>query len=180
VINRPRISPTSRFWSLARAHLLFIAVAAGCVDSPVAPTASAAPIASAPLATVPFKGQGTGQDVSVSFEADGIYIVANASGTATGVGYFTERLDYVLGYDLVNFGGTGMITAADGAQLFISFTGAIPGFADQVFPLPYTVQYSITGGTGRLSGSQGQGTIDGTDFGGGSFAFSFTGSRTIP
>jgi hypothetical protein len=93
------------------------------------------------------------------------------------VGAFTERLDYVLAYDLVNFAGGATITAADGAKLFIEFTGAIPGFEQQVFPLPYSATYTITGGTGRLAGSSGGGTISGTDFGAGAFAFTFDGHR---
>ena len=161
-----------------------------CGESPMAATAataasetSAAVRGTDPRAdhrvTVPFRGRGAGQDSSITLEATGIRIVAFASGTATGVGRFTERLDYVLSYDLVNFAGTATITAANGSQLFLEFTGAIPGFDLQVFPLPYTAAYSITGGTGRLAGSTGAGTLRGIDYGGGAFAFFFTGERTF-
>jgi hypothetical protein len=40
------------------------------------------------------------------------------------------------------------------------------------------VDYTITGGTGRLTGSGGSGTLNGIDYGAGAFSFTFTGSRT--
>ncbi|MCC7003693.1 MAG: hypothetical protein IT357_16160 [Gemmatimonadaceae bacterium] len=161
-----------------RARVLgFALLATGCVDTPVAPIAAA--VESSALARgavgVPFRGRGEGQDVSIAFEAAGIRIIADATGNATHVGRFTERLDYVLSYDLVHFAGAATITAADGATLRIEFTGEIPGFAEQVFPLPYTSTYSIVGGTGRLSGSTGSGSLRGIDFGGGAFSFAFDG-----
>ena len=128
--------------------------------------------------SAPFKGQGTGVDQSVTFEATGIHIIALAEGTATGTGRFTEVLDYSLAYDFVNFAGGAVITAADGSTISISFTGAIPGFANQVFPLPYSADYTITGGTGRFTGSRGSGRLDGIDHGAGAFEFTFGGSRT--
>lgn len=129
--------------------------------------------------TVPFKGQATGQDLSVSFEATGIHIVAQASGTGTGLGRFVETLDYILSYDLVHFSGSASITAADGSQVFLEFEGEIPGFADQVFPLPYSGNFVLTGGTGRFQGVGGSGTLDGIDYGGGLFSLGFSGSRTV-
>lgn len=152
-------------------------LATGCADSPVAPIAAAIEVSGLARDAVgtPFSGRGDGQDVSIAFEAEGIRIIADATGHATHVGRFTERLDYVLSYDLVHFAGAGTITAADGATLRIAFTGAIPGFAEQVFPLPYTSTYSIVGGTGRLSGSTGSGSLRGIDYGGGAFSFAFDG-----
>jgi hypothetical protein len=161
--------------------LVVVLLAVGCADAPSAPVASlqsSASLRQSAATTVPFKGNATGQDVSVTFEATGIHIVAEVTGNATGIGRFTEVLDYMLAYDFEHFAGGGTITAADGAQLFLSFSGSIPGFAAQVFPLPYTSVYTITGGTGRFSGSTGEGSITGTDFGGGLFEFSFTGTRT--
>ena len=153
----------------------------GCADRSTAPEGF--PIATRQFAfaaqgAVPFKGKATGQDVSVTLGATGIRIVASATGTATETGRFTEVLDYVLSYDLVNFAGGATITSADGANILISFTGSIPGFANQVFPLPYTADYTITGGTGRFTGSAGSGTLRGIDYGAGAFAFEFTGSFT--
>jgi hypothetical protein len=124
-----------------------------------------------------FKGRGTGQDVSITFEAAGVHIIAQATGTATGVGKFTEVLDYTLSYDLVTFGGGATITGKNGDKIFLTFTGTIPGFANQVFPLPYHVTYTLTGGTGRMRGASGQGTLEGIDFGAGAFAFEFSGGR---
>jgi hypothetical protein len=126
---------------------------------------------------VPFKGQAIGQDVSVTFEATGIHIIAQASGTGTGVGRFSETLDYILSYDLINFAGSATITAADGSEIFLDFEGQIPGFADQVFPLPYSGTFVLTGGTGRFRGVGGSGDLDGTDYGGGLFRLGFSGYR---
>ena len=153
----------------------------GCAEPSTAPEGQAAPAAQATFSTQassPFGGQGTGQDVSLTFGPTGIRVVATATGTANGTGRFTEILDYVLSYDLVNFAGGAVITAADGSDLSLTFTGAIPGFASQVFPLPYTADYTIIGGTGRFAGSSGGGTLNGIDYGAGSFSFTFTGSRT--
>ena len=174
------------FQSMARLRSLagVIFLGLGCSDVPSAPMSALRPAlaAAAKNAThdVPFKGDATGQDISVTFEATGIHIVAAVTGNGTGLGRFTEVLDYVLSYDLVNFAGAGTIVAADGSKLFLTFTGTIPGFAAQVFPLAFTADFTITGGTQRLTGSGGTGTIAGTDFGGGRFEISFTGSRTPP
>ena len=129
--------------------------------------------------TVPFHGRGIGQDVSVTFEATGIHIVAEARGTGTGLGRFIETLDYILSYDLINFSGTATIAAADGSELFLEFDGQIPGFSDQVFPLPYSGTFELTGGTGRFRGAGGSGVLDGIDYGGGLFQLEFSGYRLI-
>jgi len=128
--------------------------------------------------SVPFKGQATGQDVSVTFEATGIHIVAQASGTGTGLGRFVETLDYILSYDLVHFAGSAAITAADGSQVFLDFEGEIPGFSEQVFPLQYSGTFVLIGGTGRFEGVAGSGTLNGIDYGGGLFSLGFSGFRT--
>jgi hypothetical protein len=76
----------------------------------------------------------------------------------------------VISYDLVDFAGTGNITAADGSQLFLTFFGTEPGFAAQVFPTPFSGTLTITGGTGRFDAACGYGAIAGTDFGQGRLA----------
>src|SRR5262245_48358778 len=123
----------------------------------------------------PFRGAASGQDQSVTLEPGGIRILALATGQATHLGRFTERLDYVLSYDLVNFAGVATITAANGDQLHLAFQGMIPGFADQVFPLPFTARFAVVGGTGRFADATGCGDILGTDFGQGRFALTFEG-----
>jgi hypothetical protein len=135
--------------------------------------------ASAAAQTVPFKGDAIGQDIGVFFEATGIHIVARASGTGTGLGRFVETLDYILSYDLIHFSGSASITSADGSEVFLDFEGAIPGFSDQVFPLPYSGTFILTGGTGRFSGVGGAGTLGGIDYGGGLFSLGFSGYRTV-
>ena len=134
---------------------------------------------SAAANVVPFKGSAVGQDVSVTFEEAGIHIVAQARGTGTGLGRFVETLDYILSYDFVNFAGSATITAADGSEIFLDFEGTIPGFAGQVFPLPYSGTFTITGGTGRFDTVGGAGTIDGIDYGAGLFSLGFSGYRLL-
>jgi hypothetical protein len=125
---------------------------------------------------VPFSGTAVGQDTSESFGVDGIHLTSLVRGHATELGTFTQTLDYVLSYNLVDFAGTGTITAADGSQLFLTDTGTEPGFAAQVFPTPFSATFRLTGGTGRFSGASGQGAITGTDYGQGQFAFSVAGT----
>jgi hypothetical protein len=132
--------------------------------------------ASAEVTQVPFKASAAGQDTSESFGADGIDLTSLVRGNGTELGRFTQTLDYVISYDLVDFAGTGTITAADGSQLFLTFVGAEPGFAAQVFPTPFTGSLTITGGTRRFDDASGQGIITGTDYGQGQFAFSIEGT----
>ena len=135
-------------------------------------------ISTASLAShsVPFQGNGTGHDVAVIPQADGIHISADVEGQATQLGQFNERLEYVLAYDLVHFSGTGLFTAANGDELYVSFSGAIPGFSSGNFPTPYSSSFVITGGTGRFQNTSGGGVISGQDFGNGLFNASWTGS----
>jgi hypothetical protein len=125
---------------------------------------------------VPLKATALGQDTSESFGADGIHLTSLARGHGTELGSFTQTLDYVISYNLVDFAGTGTITAADGSQLFLTFVGTEPGFATQVFPTPFSGELTITGGTGRFNAATGQGAITGTDYGQGRFAFSLDGT----
>ena len=127
-------------------------------------------------ATGPLKAIALGQDTSESFGADGIHLTSQVRGIGTDLGSFTQALDYVISYDLVDFSGTGNITAADGSQLFLTFVGTEPGFAAQVFPTPFSGTLTITGGTGRFGAASGYGAIAGTDFGQGRFAFSLDGT----
>jgi hypothetical protein len=124
---------------------------------------------------VPFKVTAVGQDTSESFGADGIHLTSLARGRGTELGSFSQTLDYVISYDLVDFAGTATIAAADGSQLFLTFVGAEPGFAAQIFPTPFSGALTIAGGTGRFDGASGQGSITGTDYGRGQFVFSVDG-----
>jgi hypothetical protein len=125
---------------------------------------------------VPFRATAAGQDTSESFGVDGIHLTSVVRGHATELGSFTQTLDYVLSYDLVDFAGTGTITAADGSELFLADVGTEPGFAAQVFPTPFSATFTFTGGTGRFMGATGQGTVSGIDYGQGAFAFSVVGT----
>jgi hypothetical protein len=125
---------------------------------------------------VPLKATARGQDTSESFGADGIHLTSLVEGDGTELGSFTQTLDYVISYDLVDFAGTGTITAADGSQLFLTFVGTEPGFAAQLFPTPFSGTLTISGGTGRFDAVGGQAAIAGTDFGQGQFAFSLNGT----
>lgn len=125
---------------------------------------------------VPFRATAAGQDTSESFGVDGIHLTSLIHGQATELGRFTQTLDYVLSYDLVDFAGTGTITAADGSELFLTDAGTEPGFAAQVFPTLFSATFTFTGGTGRFVGATGQGTLTGIDYGQGAFAFSVVGT----
>jgi hypothetical protein len=127
-------------------------------------------------ATRQFKAIAVGQDTSESFGADGIHLASQVRGVGTELGSFTQILDYVISYDLVDFAGTGTITAADGSQLFLTFVGTEPGFAAQIFPTPFSGTLTITDGTGRFDAASGRGAIAGIDFGQGRFTFSLDGT----
>jgi hypothetical protein len=133
---------------------------------------SAAPAAAQ---SVPFQGGGTGQDQSVTLEPSGIHILSVCNGEASHLGRFTESIDYFLSYDLVHFAGIATFTAANGDEVFLTFEGTIPGYADQVFPLPFTATFDIVGGTGRFADAEGGGDLVGIDYGKGTFAFRFEG-----
>ena len=155
---------------LLRTTAVSVGIAFGLLGLLVEPAAAQA---------VPFHGRAIGQDVSVTFEATGIHIVAEARGTGTGLGRFIETLDYILSYDLINFAGTATIEAADGSKLFLAFAGQIPGFSSQVFPLPFSGTFVLTGGTSRFRGAGGSGVLAGIDYGGGLFELGFSGYRLI-
>jgi hypothetical protein len=138
-------------------------------------TAAAAP-ASGPAHVMPFKAQAVGHDTSESFGADGIHLTSLVTGEGTEIGAFTQTLDYVISYDLVHLAGTSTITAADGSRLFLTFQGTEPGFADGIFPTPFAGAFAITGGAGRFAATAGGGSIDGIDYGEGSFVFTLAGS----
>jgi hypothetical protein len=125
---------------------------------------------------LPITATAIGQDTSENFGVDGIHLTSAVQGLGTQLGSFNQTLDYVISYDLVDFAGTGTITAADGSQLFLTFTGVEPGFAAQVFPTSFSGSLTITGGTGRFSGEGGQAAISGTDYGQGHFTFSLAGT----
>jgi hypothetical protein len=124
---------------------------------------------------VPFQGNGDGHDLAVVPQADGIHILAEVEAQATHLGRFTERLDYVLSYDLVHFSGTGVFTSANGDELHVTFSGTIPGFSSGSFPTPYSSNFGVTGGTGRFQDASGGGVINGQDFGNGLFSATWTG-----
>jgi hypothetical protein len=124
---------------------------------------------------VPFKGKATGQDQSVTPEADGIRIISKCVGEATFLGRFIENIDYLFSYDLVHFAGVGTFTAANGDEVYFTFEGTIPGYVNGVFPLPFTATFVIAGGTGKFADVTGKGNLNGIDYGGGSFAFTFDG-----
>jgi hypothetical protein len=136
----------------------------------VAPSA-----ASAALTSIPFKAYALAHDTSQTVEPDGIHFTSQAAGTGTYVGKFTEAIAYTLRFDFVTFSGSGTITAADGGTLSFDFQGTIPGFPGGVFPTPYQVMYSMTGGTGRFADTTGGGTAVGLDYGKGTFDQNFTG-----
>jgi hypothetical protein len=155
-----------------------------CADHPLEPAADAVMGSSfaaheSVSAEVPLRGFLRGHDLSVTPQADGIRFVAIMTGSVSGLGRVTQMMDYILDYDLVHFAGSATITAASRDQLFLTFTGAIPGFAARDFPAPFTVDFEITGGTGRLAGSGGGGRMEGLGYGDGTFDGTYDGVRIM-
>ena len=114
---------------------------------------------------VPFKGR--------------LAVVLGAGGTAgEGVGSHIGRFDYTSVDDLTNFPfvtGTATITAANGDQIFTSFSGQLSPVSSDLFTV--SLNNIITGGTGRFAGASGSYTSTGTaNTGAGTATTTFTGT----
>ncbi|HZG23863.1 MAG TPA: hypothetical protein VEZ17_04750 [Chitinophagaceae bacterium] len=93
--------------------------------------------------TVPFKG-----NISVSLSA--------GTTTGSGVGSHIGRFDYDSVDDFNSVGsvtGTATFTAANGDQIFTTFSGTFGDFENGIFDV--TFENTITGGTGRFTGATG-------------------------
>jgi hypothetical protein len=90
-----------------------------------------------------------------------IYQVGSAQETQIGSGSWAGRECWSLGFGGFSIHGDATLTAPDGAQLSVDYdeTGGFP--VDSVVSLSGT--FTITGGTGRFSGSTGGGTISGAN-----------------
>jgi hypothetical protein len=102
--------------------------------------------------SVPFKGRSSGTVTPVGFDqAAGIlYAHVEGQGQATHLGRFTQTGDAAVDVATGNAGGTWMLTAANGDQLFLDFE-AIPT-SDSTHGL---AAFTIVGGTGRFQGATG-------------------------
>ena len=118
---------------------------------------------------VPLKGnfEGTAQVSFVSESANSaVYSVEiTASGQFSHLGQSTLQADEIDTIDLatgssVVTDGSGILTAANGDQLFLDYGGkGVPngvGFDD-------TLHFTIDGGTGRFAGATGSGAVQSTD-----------------
>ena len=133
-------------------------------------TASAFP--ALPTAT-PFKGGGNGQIVTFVPTETGIEITATGTGTSTHLGRFTRNEQLVLNPGTGTFTGSLVFTAANGDELWCSFTGGFtgPGIAEGT--------YTITGGTGRFVGASGDAAFSVVQSDPSNFSFAFNGSINI-
>lgn len=123
---------------------------------------------------VPLKAEWTGQLVSSVPTADGGFDqVALHTGKGSHVGKASELIEQHVTFEVtaealvVHFAGTATITAANGDLVFATFEAEeiVPHGASP--PYEFTVDWEITGGTGRFAGATGSGTSTGLDHGNG-------------
>ena len=106
----------------------------------------------AAMKEVPMKGRGAGQITGMGPgpTSDTVAITAAGGGEATHLGKFTREESIVLNPVTGALSGTVTFVAADGSELYCSFSGGFTG------PGVGGGTYTWTGGTGRLSGVSGQ------------------------
>jgi hypothetical protein len=139
----------------ATASLIAAALAAGCGE-PVAPGTPTADLASHAVAgqaaQVPFSGKLEGAVTVTPLDPPMANIVIEATGTATQLGKFELLIPHLVNFATRTGTGTYTFTAANGDQLFASFTGE----ALTTPPIVVLVENAtITGGTGRFAGATG-------------------------
>jgi hypothetical protein len=120
--------------------------------SAAAAAAQAAPLnwkVSGTGSTVP-ADDGTGRDID------------EFSGISSHLGRFTGEGAHLLDPLTGMFEGYATYVAADGAELWVEYTGGITGVDfTQPFPFEFAAQIEIVGGTGRLATASGGGVMTG-------------------
>lgn len=130
-------------------------------------------VVAVPGSAVAAKG-GTDRPVKGSSVGASTLDIATGVGASEGTAIFshlgktTYTLDYtftITGPTTVELNGSGTLVAANGDQVFLTFTGTaapptpVPAVGQTV---PFTTVGTITGGTGRFSDASGTTTINGT------------------
>jgi hypothetical protein len=105
--------------------------------------------------SIPFKGRDVGTFALPGTCADGsLRVVIEGSGTATHLGRYTYEADECFNPVTGAFSGLPIITAANGEQLFGTYTGQVAPTGDPGV-VSYVEQMAIAGGTGRFAGASG-------------------------
>ena len=146
--------------SLATASLTTALLAAGCGEplSPVAPSAEALGSAAATAWShngtleIPFKGKLEGSVTVTPLQPPTANVQIEATGNATHLGRFSLVVPHEVNFATRTGTGTYTFTAANGDQLFASFTGQALTFPPMVSVVENA---TITGGTGRFAGATG-------------------------
>jgi hypothetical protein len=84
----------------------------------------------------------------------GLRVVIEGTGTATHLGRYTYEAEECFNPVTGAFSGVPIITAANGEQLFGTYTGQVAPTSDPAI-VSYVEQMSISGGTGRFSDAWG-------------------------
>jgi hypothetical protein len=115
--------------------------------SPSSSTGAAAMTDAKAASALPFKGNLEGTELA---QGAGRHLAV--TGNATHLGLFTMVSDFTVNETTGTGSGTAVWTAANGDQLFTSFTGT----AIVTFPnVSVSENVTITGGTGRFGGASG-------------------------
>lgn len=105
--------------------------------------------------SIPFKGRDVGTFALPGPCADGsLRVLIEGSGTATHLGRYSYEADECFNPVTGAFSGVPIITAANGEQLFGTYTGQVAPTGNPAV-VSYVEQMSISGGTGRFSDASG-------------------------
>jgi hypothetical protein len=122
------------------------------------------------LAPTPFNGSGNGQIVTFVPTANGVEITATGTGVATHLGRFVRNEEILLNPTTGELTGSIVFTAANGDELWCTFSGGFTG------PATAAGTYTITGGTGRFVGASGVAAFSIVQSDPANFSFAFDGS----
>lgn len=124
-------------------------------------------VAAAP-ATAADQGAGAAFQIQASYNAvptpdaacGGLRVVASGSaiGTDIGTGAWNDTECAAFSADGIVIDGNLVLTAADGAQLFVTYH-AVTAFPDATGAIHPAGTFTITGGTGRFASATGGGTL---------------------
>jgi hypothetical protein len=126
-------------------------------------------LASSQWKEVPMKGSGEGQITSFTPGPNGVAITAEGSGEATHLGRFSRSEEILLNPTTGAFTGSITFIAADGSELYCTFTGAFTGAATA------EGTYTFTGGTGRFEDASGEASFSILQSDPANFSFEFSG-----
>ena len=118
----------------------------------------------------PFKGRAAGTATVVGLDGDNVLLHTAASGNSTHLGSFTSAEDLTLDPGTGQLWGTVTFTSANGGTMYGTTAAQFVG------PGAVAGTYTITGGTGRLSGAAGSADFALTTPDGSNYTVVFAGS----